>query len=116
MPDDEFLARIDGHLERIDAHLKRGNEEMRLTREVVADTRQFTQQMIMRLDRMVRDNSKIMDRMGARIDRGTEELVRQGVELSRIAAEQRAENRAGREALFAMIDRLNGLDPPGAPG
>jgi len=116
MADGDFLARIDAHMER-------GNEEMRLTREFMADNRTFTQQMIVRVDRMTRDNAKAMDRMASAMDRMAgatdrmaDRLGRNTDELARQGAEQREENRAGREALFALIDRMNRLDPPDARG
>ncbi len=132
MADRDYLARIDAHMERGNEHMERGNEhmergnvlmgqvheEMRLTREFMAteldSTRIFAQQMIARVDRLVRDNAKAMDRMVDGIDRNTDELVRQGAQRERDAAEAREESRAGRQALLAVIDRMDRFDPPSA--
>jgi uncharacterized coiled-coil protein SlyX len=121
MADDGVLARIDAHMERGNEHMERGNvlmaevrEEVRLTREAMVDNRTFAPQMITRLDRAIRDNAQAMDRMRESMGRMGERMERGTQELERIGAEQREENRAGRDALFAMIDRMNRLDPPAA--
>ena len=116
MVDRDFLARIDAQMERGNQHMERGNvlmeevrDEVRLTRELVADNRVFRQQMIARVDRMTRDNARMMDGMA-------DELRRMNDELERRGAERREESRAEREALLAVIDRMDRLDPPsGAP-
>lgn len=134
MADRDILARMDEHLERGNAHMERGNElmdavrdEMRLTREFMADqagvaagqlsvmvgqlsdTRAFANQQMARLDRMLRDDARIMD---GKVD----ELRRLNDELERQGDERRAESRAGREALFAVIDRMDRFDSPDARG
>lgn len=141
MADRDILARMDEHMERGNAHMERGDElmergnelmdgvrnEMRLTREFMADqagvaarqvsvmaghlsdTRTFAQQQMARLDRMLRDNARIMD---GKVD----ELRRLNDELERQGDERREESRAGREALFAVIDRMDRFDPPDARG
>lgn len=144
MADRDILARMDEHLERGNAHMERGNEhmergnelmdavrdEMRLTREFMADqagvaagqvsvmvgmvgqlsdTRAFANQQMARLDRMLRDNARIMD---GKVD----ELRRLNDELERQGDERREESRVGREALFAVIDRMNRFHPPDARG
>jgi len=121
MVDRDFLARIDAQMERGNQHMERGNQHMergnvlmeevrddvRLTRELVADNRVFRQQMIARVDRMTRDNARMMDGMA-------DELRRMNDELERRGAERREESRAEREALLAVIDRMDRLDPPSA--
>ena len=123
---DRSLARIDGHMERMDGHMarmdvhmargneamERGNEvvarveeEIRITREfhatVLEDFREHSRQMILRVERLGRDELRELARMN-------DELERQGAEQRDL----RDENRAQTRALLAVLDRL---DPgPGA--
>ncbi len=115
---DGHIERIDGHMERIDGHMERGNElmgrieeQMRLTREFhrveVAELRTFSREMILRVDRIGRDQGRELSRLN-------DELERQGAEGRERAAEDREESRAQRNALLKILDRMDRLEPPPA--
>ena len=112
------LERIDRSLERIDAHLARGNDEFRLNREFQAkaleDWREFTHQMILRVERLGRDELRELRRLNDDLERQGRELERQGRELERQGAEQGDQNRSVLQALLRMLDRLDRLEPPPA--
>ncbi len=134
MADRDILLRMDEHMERGNELMDEVRNEMRLTREFMADqagvtaaqlsvtaghltvtaghlsdTRIFAQQQMARLDRMLRDKARKMDGQVDELRRLNDELERQG-------AEQREESRAGREALLAVVDRMDRFDPPDARG
>ena len=100
----EILKRLDGHMERGNELMDRIEEQMRLTREFhrveVTELRAFSKQMILRVDRIGRDQGRELSRLN-------DELERQG-------AEGREESRAQRNALLKVLDRLDWLDPPPA--
>ena len=105
----EALKRIDRSLERIDAHLSRGNDEFRLNREFQAkaleDWREFSHQMILRVERLGRDELRELRRLN-------DSLERQGSELERQGSEQSDQNRAVLQSLLRVLD--DRLDPPPA--
>lgn len=107
----DSLKRIDRSLERIDAHLSRGNDEFRLNHEFQAraleDWREFTHQMILRVERLGRDELRELRRLN-------DDLERQGRELERQGAEQGDQNRGLLQALLRVLDRLDRLEPPPA--
>src|SRR5680860_423690 len=104
MADRDILERIDAHMERGNKLMDRIEEQMRLTREFhrveVTELREFSRQMILRVDRTGREQARELSRLN-------DELERQGVE-------GREESRAGRSALLKVLDRLDRLDPPPA--
>ena len=121
----DILKRIDRSLDRIDAHLARGNDEFRLNREFQAkaleDWREFTRQMILRVERLGRDVLRELrrlndglERQGAELARQGVEMARQGVELARQGVDQSDQNRAVLQSLMRMLDRLDRLEPPPA--
>ncbi len=77
---------------------------MRLTREFhrveLTEHREWSRQMILRVERIGRDEWRELSRLN-------DELERQGVE-------GREESRAQRNALLKVLDRLDRLDPPPA--
>lgn len=120
------MERMDGHMGRMDVQMARGNEamergngalersneviarveeEMRITREfhatVLQDFREHSRQMILRVERLSRDELRELVRMN-------DELERQGAEQRDLRDESRAQTRA----LLGVLDRLD----PGASG
>ena len=100
----DILERIDGHMERGNELMDRVEEQMRLTREFhrveLPEHREFMRQMILRVERVGRDQGRELSRLN-------DELERQG-------AEGREESRAQRNALLKVLDRLDRLEPPPA--
>lgn len=132
MEDREFLVRIDGHMERGNQHMARGNElmgeireEMRLSREQRArsdealerhaemylDLRDFTREMILRMERFMNEHTNAILGLSRAIERQTELL---GTELRELREEMREESRAQRNALFRILDKLDGPEPGGS--
>lgn len=99
-------------LERIDAHLARGHEEFRLNREFQAkaleDWKEFTRTMVLRVERLGREELRALSRMNDGLERMNDELRGFGAEQRDL----RAESRAQTEALLRMIDRLDGPNSP----
>ncbi len=109
MANREILQRLDAHMARGNQLMDRVEEQMRLTREFhrgeVSDHRafifdEFMRQMILRVERIGRDQWRELSRLN-------DELERQGVE-------GREESHAQRNALLKVLDRLDRLDPPPA--
>ncbi len=104
MADREILERLDAHMQRGNELMDRVEEQMRLTREFhrveLPEHREFMRQMILRVERIGRDQWRELSRLN-------DELERQG-------AEGREESRAQRNALLKNLDRLDRLDPPPA--
>jgi hypothetical protein len=104
MADRDILERLDVHLERGNELMDRVEEQMRLTREFhrveLTEHREWSRQMILRVERIGRDEWRELSRLN-------DELERQGVE-------GREESRAQRNALLKVLDRLDRLDPPPA--
>ncbi len=104
MADREILERLDAHMERGNQLMDRVEEQMRLTREFhrveLPEHREFMRQMILRVERIGRDQWRELSRLN-------DELERQG-------AEGREESHAQRSALLKVLDRLDRLDPPPA--
>ena len=111
MADRDILERLDAHMERGNEVMDRVEEQMRLTREFhrveVSEHREFVRQMILRVERIGRDEARGLSRMNDRLTRLTDELERQG-------REGREDSRAHRNALLKMLDRLDRLEPPPA--
>jgi len=104
MAERDILERLDVHMERGNELMDRVEEQMRLTREFhrvgITEMREFTRQMILRVDRIGRDQARELSRLN-------DELERQG-------REGREESQAQRNALLKVLDRLDRLDPPPA--
>jgi len=104
MADRDILERLDTHMERGNEVMDRVEEQMRLTREFhrveLTEHREWSRQMILRVERIGRDEWRELSRLN-------DELERQGVE-------GREESRAQRNALLKVLDRLDRLDPPPA--
>jgi uncharacterized membrane protein YqiK len=104
MADRKILERLDAHMERGNQLMDRVEEQMRLTREFhrveLPEHREFMRQMILRVERIGRDQWRELSRLN-------DELERQGVE-------GREESHAQRNALLKVLDRLDRLDPPPA--
>lgn len=112
MADDEILRRMDGRLERmdrtlerIDEHMKRGNAVMERGNQLFEDHRNFTRDLVRRQEKFM---AGVM-----------EELARQGAATRELTATIREDHRemfeelrAGRSALFRMLDRFDGGDAP----
>jgi hypothetical protein len=105
MADDEVLRRIDRHMER-------GNELMEHLREVIDGNRAFMRELLLR-------HEKATDTMITRLREDTRELREHRKEFRQYRDEWReavreerrefvAEMRAQREALFRMLDKLDG--------
>jgi exonuclease VII small subunit len=127
----ELLARIDEHLERGIAdfspeHLERGSEfaarlEAHLARceQVIAasgtsydDWRFALRQDSLRNERILGEISQSLARNSLSLERHTASLERHTASLERHTDEVIAEQRAQREALWRMLDKLDGRDGP----
>ena len=111
MADRDILERLDAHMERGNELMCRVEEQMRLTREFhhaqISEMRDFTRQMILRMERIGRDQSRQLSRQNDRLERMTDELERRG-------REGREESRMHRNALLKVLDRMDRLEPPPA--
>jgi Rad3-related DNA helicase len=136
MDEHDWLQRIDRHLEASEDHTRRGNEIMAQSNEIMARN----ERAFLDLQSYLREATAMLGRMAAGIHDQTVAFVASQRELREEIREQRAEMReqreeqrehgnetrehhdevreemrAGRAALFAMIDRLNeGPRPSGA--
>jgi Rad3-related DNA helicase len=136
MDEHDWLQRIDRHLEASEDHMRRGNEIMAQSNEIMARN----ERAFLDLQSYLREATAMLGRMAAGIHDQTVAFVASQRELREEIREQRAEMReqrvemrehgketrehhdevreemrAGRAALFAMIDRLNeGPRPSGA--
>lgn len=127
----ELLARIDEHLERgikdfSPEHLARGAEfaarleaHMASSEEVIAangksyDHWCFSmRQDSLRNERILGEISQSLARNSASLERHTARLERQTANLERHTDEVIAEQRAQRNALFRMLDKLDGRGGP----
>jgi uncharacterized protein (DUF3084 family) len=83
-------------------------EELELSRRDREETRQFMRDLQLRWQRVTERLIRQIDESSERMNRKLEEQTRA---IERNTAEFVAESRAGREALFRMLDRLG--PPPG---
>jgi methyl-accepting chemotaxis protein len=102
----EAMQRSNEVMQRNNEVVGRVEEEMRLNREfharVLEDFREHSRQMILRVERIGRDELRELSRMN-------EELERQGAEQRDLREESRAQTRA----LLHVLDRLDrGPSPP----
>ena len=131
-----LLTRIDEHLERgitdfSPEHLARGAEfaarleaHMARAEEVIAhnstsydDWRFSMRQDSLRNERILGEISQSLARNSASLERHTASLERHTASLERHTDEVIAEQRAQREALWRMLDKLDGKDGPASgPG
>jgi len=129
MADDEVLRRIDRHMERGNELMERGDELMERLRELFESNGTFMRELLLR-------HEKATDAMIERLQEGTRELREHRAEFRAHSEEFRAhkeefrehreesreqraefrdwwresvaEMRAQREALFRMLDKLDG--------
>ena len=99
----ELLERIDRHLDRADERWAIIGEEVRLSREqrdrhaeMYADLRQFTRDLMLRMERVTEDYRRVADEQ----IKGMRDL--------------REESTAQRQALLRVLDRLGPGDSPSA--
>jgi hypothetical protein len=89
----------------VEEELQLSREEIRLSREEREETREFIRETTVRMDRIFRDLSAVMQEQIAAF-RALAAEVRDG----------RDEQRAQTQALLRLIDRMDGLEPGGATG
>ncbi|MBA2792725.1 MAG: hypothetical protein H0U32_01875 [Thermoleophilaceae bacterium] len=86
----------------------------RFIEESRADWKEFTRTILLRVERLGRDEWRELSRMNDELERqGAERRVEQNAERSELR-DLREESRAQTQALLRMIDRMDGLEPPGA--
>ncbi len=115
MADRELLDRIDDHMSRGNELMSRGNEIMIENRQAFQDLRVELRQMSLRGERVAREC--IAELRAQRGELGGELVAQRGElgkpvdEVRDLRLELREETRAQHQALFAMIDRLQGGGP-----
>jgi signal transduction histidine kinase len=80
------------------------------------DLRTFIRELLIRFDRRMDRFDQRMDRQSAERQRYFDLLYEQGERESRRIDDLIAEGRAGREALFRILDRMDGNGGPAAAG
>jgi hypothetical protein len=108
MADAEILRSIDRTLERIDGHMERGNLHMERGNTLFEENRWFTRDLVRRQEKFMKGVMEELARQGA----ATNELR---AAIGRDHREIVDELRAGRDAMFRMLDRLDRLDGGDAP-
>jgi hypothetical protein len=123
MTEEEFLRRIDGHLAVANEHMARGNELWADNREALVDLRGSIQDMRGSIEDMrveLRQSSlrgqRVAEQFETEIRMARKERLEEGPKTRAILDDLLAESRAGREAMFRILDELKGGPGPAAAG
>jgi hypothetical protein len=109
MTEEEFLRRIDGHLEVANEHMARGNDALDELRQSMEDMRVELRQTSLR-------GQRVAEQFAAEIRASREERIEEGRKYRDVLSDLAAESRAGRDALFRILDELKGGPGPAAAG
>ncbi|MEA2155048.1 MAG: hypothetical protein QOE11_1188 [Solirubrobacteraceae bacterium] len=144
MADDEILRRLDEHLAVANAHMARGNElwarsqerwarseerwarsEERWARseersaenrDALAELRQSIDDMRVELRQTSLRGQRVAERFEAEVRLSREQRVQERAEDRTVLRDMLAESRAGRGALFVILDEIRGRGGPAAAG
>jgi len=130
MADEDFLRRLDDHLVVANAHMARGNEIMARsdeimarsdevwveTREALAEIRQSLQDMRVELRQTSLRGQRVAEQFAAEVRASREERRVEGPKTRAILDDLVAESRAGRDAMFRILDELRGGPGSAAAG
>lgn len=118
MTEEEFLRRIDGHIEVSNEHMARGNEHMARgnvvfeeTREALADLRQSIEDMRVELRQCSLRGQRVAEKFDATVREIHADIAQNRAKDRVIFDDLLQEGRAGREALFRILDELRGRGP-----
>lgn len=129
MTEEEFLRRIDGHIEMANEHMARGNEHMARgneimargsvifeeTREALAELRRSIEDMRVELRQCSLRGQRVAEQFEAEVRRSREQRAEERAEDRTLLSDLLAESRAGRDALFVILDELRGRGQGPAP-
>jgi CRISPR/Cas system CMR subunit Cmr4 (Cas7 group RAMP superfamily) len=134
--EEEFLRRIDGHLEVANEHMARGNEIMARSNEIMArsneimarndvifeetraalaQSRQSIDDMRVELRQTSMRGQRVAEQFEAEVRRSREQRAEERAEDRTLLSDLLAEGRAGRDALFVILDELRGRGRGPAP-
>ncbi len=138
MTEEEFLRRIDGHIAQANEHMARGNEHMARgnehmargnehmargnelwaeNREASAELRQSIEDMRVEIHQSSLRGQRVAEQFEAEVRRSREQRAHERAEDRTLLADLLAESRAGRDALFVILDEIRGRGPgPAAAG
>jgi hypothetical protein len=109
MTEEEFLRRIDGHLEVSKEHMARGNEALAELRQSMEDMRVELRQTSLR-------GQRVAERFDATVRFIHADIIKDRAKDREALDDLLQEGRAGRAALFRILDELKGGSGPAAAG
>jgi hypothetical protein len=122
MTEEEFLRRIDGHIEVANEHMARGNEISARgsvifdeTRAALAGLRESIEDMRVEMRQCNLRGQRVAEQFETEIRMARKERLEEGPKTRAKLDDLLAESRAGRDALFVILDEIRGRGPGPAP-
>ena len=117
MTEEEFLRRIDRHIEVSNEHLAAVKEYMARGNELMDENRRSIEDMRVELRQSSLRGQRVAEQFALEIRMVRKERLEEGPKNRAILDDLVAESRAGREAIFRILDELRGRGPgPAAAG
>lgn len=107
--DDEILRRLDDHLAVAKEHMARGDRLMAENRQSIEDMRDELRQTSLR-------GQRVAEQFAAEVRASRTERLEEGAKNRAVLRDLLAESRAGRDALFVILDEIRGRGGPAAAG